>query len=1312
MRRLIAIAVFLLAVLCARAQTGVAYASDRLSSTLISCICQDKAGYIWIGTDYGLNRFDGYRFTSYLNNPADDTTISANTIVSMYCDREGRLWVGTSKGIQCYDYATDSFQPCQFPDGIEARVNDIIQLYDGRLFVGTAGYGLYLLHPESRTLSLLEGYSADANDNYFSHLYEDRAGWFWKGGSNSLTCRLPDGKIRSFSMQWGTPSDFFDFNGMAVLVCRDNLLVLENGQINADFFDLSALGDSQVGFRTAIKDQQGNIFVGTRGNGLFWIPAGTRRLVRYPCTAHGLDMNATKIWALAEDRQGNLWVGCQQKGLIMIPNRKAQFSSWSFSGQRANIGTFVSSICEGDNGLTWLTVQNKGVYAFDSIGRIVANPKAPADVEFLYRDSQNGYWLGTSHGVFSYNPATGASQLLTDFDCDKFNCMTDNGRGQLFFSVFAKGILMYDRQTRQLRSFSMRDPDDSRRGRLCNNWVMDMTGDREGNVWVATSDGVSCYNPKADTFKPYGWPTLVSDRCCYSLCETSDGNMLIGTERGLYVWYRKTNKLELFPHGEALQNVVIGYIVQDNAGDIWCSTSMGIWHYHAQKASWTSYVNGPGLAVHEYVNSAGLHTAADRIYFATNDGVTTFTPRQVHDVDVSPGEVHLTGFFIGQHSVNTLTMSGGDRVTGRPVFESDHFTVSYLENSLSLEFSLLNYANAANVIFEYRLSSDDQWMRNAEGQNTITLSHMASGTYQLAVRAIDNGVVSPLKVYTIVVTPPWYRSTWAYLLYLLGGVCLIALAAGLYRRRTRQQLDEEKMKFLINATHDIRSPLTLIMSPLAKLRRRNLDEESQADLTVIERNAQRILTLVNQILDVRKIDKQQMHLHCTETDMKAFVSAICKVYEYNAQERQISFTFTAPDEPVTAWLDHTQFDKVVSNLLSNAFKYSFDGGHIAVRVGEGHDDSRRDALKDYVEVTITDDGMGLREDTIQHIFDRFYQGRTSTSTHIEGTGIGLNLCKMVIDMHHGSITAANRSDGQRGSIFTVRLPKGKAHLSEAELATTIDKQQLKPARGKQQPHSNYRVLVVDDDAEIGRYISSELGAYYHFNVCQNGKEALKELLTNSYDVVVSDVLMPEMDGFTLLRMVKSNINISHIPVIMLTSKSEVANRLEGLERGADAYLTKPFSMEELHAVIDNQIKNHLRLKGKFTGAQQPTDKVQAIDIKGNDELLMERIMKSVNQHLSDSDYSVETMCDEVGISRAHLHRKMKEMTGIHISEFVRNIRMEQAALMISQQKLNVTQVAYAVGFSNAGYFSTVFRRHFGVSPTEYVEQRGEGTPPE
>ena len=1287
------------------AQTGHLFASDKLSSTNITSICQDQMGYIWIGTEFGLNRFDGYRFTSYLNNPQDSTSLGFNTVVSLLCDREGRLWVGTTQGLQCYDPATDHFVNYHFPDSLRPRASAILQLRDGKLLVGTSGYGVYEVNPSSPLLKRRDDYQSDPGDVFFNCIFEDGNGGFWKGGANRFGYRPVGKEVQMSSTPFGVPTAFFDWEGRTMLVCRDRFLAYEHGQPVESPIDL---GDAQAlgGFRTAIKDHLGNVYVGTRGNGLFWIPAGTRRLQRFTTTAPGFDMNTATIWALHEDWLGNIWVGCQQKGLFLIPNRKAQFTSWSFSAQKQDIGSCVSSVCEGDDGMTWCTVQNKGVYGFDRQGRIVAHPQSPASVEFIYRYTEKAYWLGTTHGLYAYDPLTGRAQLFSDFECDKFNTMVDDGHGHLFISAYAKGMLRYDRATRQFRLITMTRTEDEKRGTLCNDWILSMTADRDGRVWIGTADGATCYDPQGDTFKPFGWTSLLH-KSVNSLMETRDGDISIGTEQGPYMWFRNTNRMMELPESEPLKNLSVCYVVQDNAGDYWCSTTMGIWHFLMDEQKWVSYISGSGLAGREYVASAGMHTSDDRIFFATGDGLTTFTPQQVRSVQVQPGKLQLTGFYIGGRAVSTLTESNGTQVTERPVAESDHFTVSYLDNTFTLEFSLLNYVGAANVVFEHRLNGGE-WIGGEIGRNMITMNHLPSGTYQLEVRAVDNGVASEPREYTIVVKAPWYRSRLAYALYIFGLLGIAGLLGWTYRRRMRQRLDEDKMKFLINATHDIRSPLTLILGPLEKLRRRGLDDESKQDLSVIDRNAQRILSLVNQILDVRKIDKQQMHLHCRETNMHDFIATIYKIYEYNARERGINFTFTG-DEDITAWVDRTQFDKVVSNLLSNAFKYSYDRGDISMVLSQGHDDNARGPLSDYVELTVTDTGTGMREDTLQHLFDRFYQGKSDKSAHIQGTGIGLNLCKMIVDMHHGSISGRNRTDGVKGSVFTVRLPQGNSHFTEEELDTTAERPQSVRLPGRRQPSSTFHVLVVDDDEEIARFIGQELADYYYFTASHNGKDGLKELLTNHYDLVISDVMMPEMDGFTMLRMIRTNVNISHLPVIMLTSKTDIGNRLEGLEKGADAYLTKPFNVDELHATIDNLISTRLRLRGKFSGSQQPVEKVQQIEVKGNDEQLMERIIKSINDHIGDSEFGVDDICSDAGISRAHLHRKMKEMTGIPVSEFIRNIRMEQAARLLKEQKLNITQVAYTVGYSSLPYFSSVFRKHFGQSPREFIDKSQSDT---
>ena len=506
------------------------------------------------------------------------------------------------------------------------------------------------------------------------------------------------------------------------------------------------------------------------------------------------------------------------------------------------------------------------------------------------------------------------------------------------------------------------------------------------------------------------------------------------------------------------------------------------------------------------------------------------------------------------------------------------------------------------------------------------------------------------------------------------------------------------MQFLINATHDIRSPLTLIMEPLKKLKERlGNAEEYHEDIDTMDRNAQRLLTLVNQILDKRRLDKHQMKLSCRETNLVEFSRGLVSLFTYNANLRGIQIKLEIPETPVNAWIDRNKLDKAIANLLSNAFKYTPNGGEIIFRI------EKQDKK---VLLYVIDSGKGLgKNDDAKTLFERFYQGKNSADMHLGGSGIGLNLCRSIVRLHGGDVYAHNREDGKSGACFIIELPLGKEHLKNNQIYSDNGKTKKKQQRDA--ASRNCKILLVDDDIEICRYLKSELSDWYRFVICNNGKEALNQLFSDDFDLVISDVVMPEMDGITLLKNIKGNANISHVPVIMLTSKSEISDRLEGIKLGADAYLAKPFSLEELHLTIDNLIDNVRRLKGKFSGALKQDDKVEKIEVKGNDEELMERIMKVVNENMSDSDFNVEKMCDEVGVSRTQLHRKLKEMTGVPTSEFLRNIRLNEAARLIREHKINITQVSYMVGFANNSHFSTAFKKYFGMSPTEYAARYSE-----
>lgn len=1261
----------------AYSQTGVFFSSERFSSALINDLCQDKYGYMWIATDYGLNRFDGYHFTEYLHQHNDSTTISSSTVCALFCDKDGELWVGTNKGLDRFDYATGTFIHYPFARGRKPRVTKMTHLSDGRMIVATSGYhGLYCM-----TNEMADDYTEGDLDMLFvNSIKEDESGRIWQCSfSDQISMKDANG-IHKMRTKQGFVVDFVNHDGDFLIVCMHGLHSYRDGQLTIPDYDMSALEPSAI-IRCVFTDSKGNTYIGTRGDGLYCIPANSRKLERVPAIASGLNLRTTKIWAITEDRQHNIWLGCQSKGLVMLPAKSPQFSSWSFATQGIDLASTITAVCEGDNGYIWCSVQGNGIYGFDADGHLKAHPTAPDKAECIFRDRRGNYWVGTDDALYAYDPLTGVSTRKATIDCDKFNSITDDAHGRLYISTFSRGLCVYDTNTGDLRQYSHKSSG------LCNDWIMGVTSDKSGNIWLATASGVSCYNPKTENFdRPH-----LFDVMCFNVLQTRSGATYVGTEQGIY-----RLEGEKRPELVALGQLSVGYMIEDEQGYIWCSTSKGIWQYDPATGKTIGHVYGNGLSAKEYITSVGLLTSDNKICYANYNGLTVFRSKDVIGCHTTLNELYLTAFRLPDRMIYTQ--------------DDDHYEVSYLDNAITLEFSLLDYNAPENIIFEYRINQS-AWLQNPEGENTILLNHLQPGTYNIEVRAMSGTTYSQTKTITLTVTPPWYRSKWAYAIYLFAFIGIITGIGFSYRRRAHRMLAEEKMRFLINATHDIRSPLTIIMGAIGKLKDSKMAELKSEDdfqsfnsstlqpsIETIDRNAQRLLQLVNQILDQRRLDKKQMQLHCQETNMVDFISGVCKLYQFSADQRNISFTFEHERDHVLAWIDRINFDKVISNLLSNAFKYTYDNGEVKVVLHE---------TEKNIELSVIDNGMGFKDEDPNRFFDRFYQGQNSANLGIQGTGIGLNLCRAITEMHGGEIKAQRREDKQ-GACFVVTIPKGNKHLRPEQIVTDSPVREVLSSgiKGKKS-FRQFRILIVDDEPEIARYIISELGDRYKFDHAINGKEALKMLLTDEYDLVISDMMMPEMDGLTLLKHIKDNTNISQIPVIMLTSKAEVEYKLEGLRGGADAYIAKPFDMEELHIQIDNLIDNVRRLKGKFSGALKQEDRIEQVEVKGNDDALMERIMRSVNANFSDPDYNVDTMANDVGISRAQLHRKMKEITGVSTGKFLRNLRMEQAARLLREGKINVSQIADHVGYADQAHFSTAFKTHFGQSPSEYAETHKE-----
>ena len=1271
------------------AVTGRLYTSNDLSSSLIRCIIQDKYGFIWVGTNYGLNRFDGYKFSTYLCNPADTTTIQDNDIVKLYPYSKEFLFVATNRGLYKYSYLTNRFQHIVLEKKDEKiRVSSLIEDGKHNLLIGTAGYGAYRLDMTTGKVTRLSRKSANSVDNFFAMLFFDAEGYLWQANHTKVLRKY---KYNGKSIQLVSVYEPKDLFGISKLYATDKkgfFVAHTGGIMRYDYashsfsrydFDFSA--HQGAGYISAVTlDKYGNLWLGTSGDGTFKIPHGSRKAYRVELNNQSFIFDNAHISDLLIDRDGNQWYGCYMKGLFLSNNDKNVFHPVSLDELGAGMET-ISSVVGVADGLMLFVVKNHGLYLLDEKTGNTKLLQSPAGPIKVYSDFRKNVYVYGRDGIYEYDWKHQTYRLLLPSNGLSLDGMQVDAAGNIYFTSPGNGLYVWNRKSGKMTQYLM---DDKRPHKtICNNWISEIRLDSRGWLWCATTNGVSCMDTKTGYFDIILSRPLLEGKTCYSTLELSDSKIAIATEMGLYLYDRKKQQTTPWPHSESISGLRIYSLKKDARGNLWMSTAQGIWCYDSKAKSFFSFEKGNGLLTKEYLSGVVGSTSDGVICYGNSEGLTYFRPSQVKDYNEKMSALYLSGVLLDGKMAP---------------FIGDDLSVPSDFKSIVLSFSLLDYQSVGNIVFQYRINGG-KWISNAAGDNSFNFTGLSYGHYRIEVRIYCNGKYSTYKkVINLDVLAPWFLTVWAKLIYLFLILGLTAAAIIVYLRMKKRDLEEAKMQFLINATHDIRSPLTLIMEPLKKLKERlGNAEEYQADIDTIDRNAQRLLTLVNQILDKRRLDKHQMNLSCRETNLVEFSQGLVSLFTYNANLRGINIRLEMPETPVNAWIDRNKLDKAIANLLSNAFKYTPNGGEIIFRI------EKQDKK---VLLYVIDSGKGLgKNDDAKTLFERFYQGKNSADMHLGGSGIGLNLCRSIVRLHGGDVTARNREDGKSGACFIIELPLGKEHLKDSQINSDYVVNGKKPQRGA--ASRNSKILLVDDDIEICRYLKSELSDWYRFVICNNGKEALKQLLSGDFDLVVSDVVMPEMDGITLLRNIKGNANISHVPVIMLTSKSEISDRLEGIKLGADAYLAKPFSLEELHLTIDNLIDNVRRLKGKFSGALKQDDKVEKVEVKGYDEELMERIMKVVNENLSDSDFNVEKMCDEVGVSRTQLHRKLKEMTGVPTSEFLRNIRLNEAARLIRERKINITQVSYMVGFANNSHFSTAFKKYFGMSPTEYAAKYTE-----
>lgn len=1343
------------------AQTGKFYSTDNeLSSSLINQIFQDERGFIWIATEYGLNRFDGFRFSKYRHIAGDSTSIKNNYVRTLFEDNKQNLLVGCIDGLMKYDPETDTF--CEIPmmragKQVFPHITQMQKLHNGEIWIVTSGQGIFRLDEEQQQAVSIEEIMRQVNNNFLSNLYEDSHYNIWIGTEGQgLMCYLPATKeVRVF--KYPAINDNYisaiaedKYGNLFIGTQKQGLSRYDREQnrfIPVPYEDRESLS---IYCLTLVEDR---LLIGTDGQGLKTYNRMTGKIEDYSINSAPLDFSAGKIHAILQDRDKNLWMGLFQKGIALIPKQENPFEYYGSKSIYYNpIGQgCVMAIYQDSRQHLWVGTDNEGVFELDANGKRLRHyfpdgqPQSVAGtIMCMYEDSNGDFWLGSyTKGLAKLNRKTGECEYPLPIDNEKIFSVTEDRHKNLYIGTSGSGFYQYNLVTKELKHYesSKDETGDLTRNELANDWINHIFCDSEGLIWLGHYKGISCFNPMNESFINYHKANaLIVDRVGYVLQEDHDGNIWAGTTDGLYRFDKNTEELKSFTTADGLPNNVICGLCEDEKHNIWISTYMGICKYDRKNDRFINYYAGDGLQGNEFMHGAFYKDRTGKIYFGGTNGITSFLPSSIGSV-LKDAKVWVTDFYIFNQPVRKGTKSGKRSVIYTSVLDANLFQLAHYDNTFSLVFSTLQYNSPEQISYQYKIDElSNQWLSTEPGVNRVTYNNLLPGKYTFRVRALSHGNLSDVRTVKILITPPWYEMWWAYCIYVfLFGLLILGIVnyilsrmrhrREIMKREHAEQLNEAKLQFFINISHEIRTPMTLIINPLEKLLAEKKGGEVQKTYLMIYRNAQRILRLINQLMDIRKLDKGQMFMKFRETDMVGFIDDVMLTFDYTAQKKKIRFTFEHSMPQLKVWLDLNNFDKILMNILSNAFKYTPEEGEITVSLSTGQAPTRRDALKEYVEITVTDNGIGLDKNKIERIFERFYQIDNDLTKSNFGTGIGLHLSRSLVELHHGIILAENREDAP-GSRFIIRIPLGSAHLRKDELEDVeamTDKPRpimIKPQKPdfeeedfEEEEDTDHkkpgkaakriRILIAEDEEEISSYLKEELEGEYRIVTCKNGKEAYETVLADTPDLVISDIMMPEMDGLSLCRKIKQNTNVNHVPVVLLTAKSKPEDTMEGMATGADAYIVKPFNTELLKSTIANLIANRKLLKSKFSGAQQQEDKVQKLSMKSSDEMLMDRIMKVINENISNPELNVEMLATNVGLSRVHVHRKLKELTNLSAREFIKNIRLQQAAALLKEKKLTVSEVAYATGYTNLSHFSSSFKEAHGMSPKEYMQMHQE-----
>ncbi|MWB93145.1 response regulator [Flavobacterium sp. GA093] len=1345
---------------------------ETTSKRAVSSIIQDKNGFIWIGTTgAGLYRYDGVNYYGYQYDKKPGS-VNSNFIFTTFIDSNNNLWVGTDEGLCLYNRDLDNFTKINIEDAITKgyrepiTVKTIIQDHNGNLFIGAYGFGLFKLNIKTQKVSLVPSKLLSRPDFLIKCSVKNKQGTIYFGTNYGLLELDLNGKVKQVYKD--------KFKREPLLNDIENLVIdkfgylwlgtTENGLIKikpeTDNYQFENYFITKNKILSIVQSSLDYIICGTENDGLLVVNYKGQVLKKYLYSKYdNFSLKSNSVWSLYEDKEKRLWLGYFNKGLGVLdkPNNKFNSLEALVNNDNSLQTSYVTSVVKDKKGNLLISTEGGGldIYNLAAKSFIHVNKNNQnyysgldaGDIQTILIDSKQNIWLGSwDRGIYflkngitrfiNYN-----TRNTAELKSNRIFSFSEDSKGRIWIGTFIKGLHYFDPKS---NTFIHCDSKPFVENSLDKAFIRKVFVDSDDILWVGTILGLYQVNLKDDTaFKVTKMrdamfrniPKDNSIQTILSIYESNDKTIWIGTDaQGLFS-YNKKNKLfsnyDDFPNFEEKS---VRAIIADNNGALWISGGSGLTKLDLKNKKSINFNKDDGLVDNDFNNNAVFKDGNGDLYFGSYEGVNYFNPNEIQKTEKAP-RLYFSDFKLFNRSVKPN--EDASPLT-KVISQTKEIMLNYTQSVFTIEYVGINYNYSKKNQYAYYLQGFEKDWNYAGNNRTATYTNLAPGNYVFKVKSAneDGSWSNDQLELKIKILPPWWKTIWAYLLYSAILVFLIIYLNKIYQNRFKarqaillekektiqlEKLNNKKLQFFTNISHEFRTPLTLIINPLEDiLRSKKLSPEVHHKLKIVHKSSDRLSRLINELMDFNKLEFNKIFLQAKKIEVIAFTEEIISYFNEEAATRNITIHFESTLEELEDWLDPKMLEKIIFNIISNAFKFTPDNGSITIAITKSETESLLVINGERVpsfSITITDTGSGIHKKDLKRIFDRFYQVNNVNKDYYGSTGIGLEVVKEFVELHKGKIDVSSQV-GQ-GTQFMVTFPLGKSFYKKNEVVDEVfkiekNKNQFLLDTPDNQSDEDYfidqeiedsststakshTVLVVEDNPELRNYLKQELSKTYKVLVAENGQKGYDLAVQKLPDLIITDVIMPVMDGLQLCKNIKGDLKTSHIPLLMLSAKAMVKDRLEGIDSGADMYLSKPFELDILKSSLAQLITSRQIMFKKFYSGITKDGKEKTTSL---DNEFIQKILHFINENISEPELTVELLSSKIFLSRSQLYRKIKTLTGVSVNEFIRNVRLEKAKQLIEQGNNNINEISYKVGFASPSYLAKCYRIKYGHLPTQ------------